>query len=183
MMLKYSVSAALGGAQASSELSRDGGPLSESLASYASVLAAQGALDAALGYLGDGNDEPTAALRDRLQGALGLKSAARSMHHQTVAAGKRSGARNSLDSRPRQQSYNGGGAHLMGAGSAGGPPGWNQSIMGHGSHHGGDPYTTAYTGIHNPAVEDLNTFNPPVPHLDQGWRKYSKLKNNIIINI
>lgn len=31
------------------------------------------------------------------------------------------------------------------------------------------PHMSAYQhGIHNPAVEDLNSFNPPVPHYDHG---------------
>ena len=44
-----------------------GGPLSTQLTTYASMLAAQGALEAALTYLSDTNDESIQALKERLQ--------------------------------------------------------------------------------------------------------------------
>ena len=47
------------------------GPLSEQLTKYANILAAQGALSAALTYLGQSNEESINLLRERLQGALG----------------------------------------------------------------------------------------------------------------
>ena len=50
------------------------GPLSEKLTQYASLLAAQGALSAALGYLGDSDEESIKTLRERLSGALGQRN-------------------------------------------------------------------------------------------------------------
>ena len=47
------------------------GPLSSQLTKYASILAAQGALSAALNYLGQSNEDSIKELRDRLNGALG----------------------------------------------------------------------------------------------------------------
>ena len=124
-----------------------GGPLSTQLTAYGSMLAAQGALEAALTYLGDTDDESIKSLRERLQGALCAKP--------VVAAATR------RKPEPPRQSR-----------------GWTPNNLGY-SGHGSDQYT-AYTGIHNPAVEDLSTFNPPVPHYDHGGitqRRNSRPRN------
>lgn len=51
------------------------GPMSARLTQYASILCAQGALTAALSYLGQSNEESIAQLRERLHGALGQQQA------------------------------------------------------------------------------------------------------------
>lgn len=55
------------------------GPLSAKLIQYANLLAAQGALSAALGYLGDSEEDSIRTLRDRLSGALGRQATTSSM--------------------------------------------------------------------------------------------------------
>ena len=50
------------------------GALSEELSQYANVLAAQGAMSAALSYLGTSSEESIAQLRERLNGAIGRKA-------------------------------------------------------------------------------------------------------------
>jgi hypothetical protein len=102
---------------------------------YASILAAQGALAAALSYLGQSNEDSISQLRDRLHGALGGQ----------VAKPERKTSQSSTYSGSRR---------------AGTRPSWNSG--------GSGGTKTAYTGIHNPAAEDINAFQPPVPHLDQG---------------
>ena len=121
------------------------GPLSAQLTKYANILAAQGALSAALNYLGQSNEESIAALRERLTGALGRSAAAAATAGQRRSIGRKT-------SDPRSSGLSSRQGHR---------PSWNSG----GS--GGDPYT-AYTGIHNPAVEDISAFQPPVPHIDHG---------------
>ena len=63
------------------------GALSKNLTEYASYLASQGALEAAITYLGDTKDENESVLiselRDRVQGALGVKSTIRKRSNKT----------------------------------------------------------------------------------------------------
>ena len=103
------------------------GPLSSQLTKYASILAAQGALSAALSYLGQSNEDSIKELRDRLNGALGQS-------HKPASRQVSSGLRQA------RNSWNSGGS-------------------------GGNRFNT---GIHNPAAEDLSTFNTPVPHYGHG---------------
>lgn len=56
-----------------SQLEINTGSLSVQLTKYANILAAQGALSAALTYLGQSNEESINMLRERLQGALGTQ--------------------------------------------------------------------------------------------------------------
>ena len=66
------------------------GPLSEQLTKYANILAAQGALSAALTYLGQSNEESINLLRERLQGALGATEVANRKVSNQSAASRRS---------------------------------------------------------------------------------------------
>ena len=68
MTLKYAAERMTGQA-----LEIHSGALSTQLTKYANILAAQGALSAALTYLGQSNEESINMLRERLQGALGAQ--------------------------------------------------------------------------------------------------------------
>ncbi len=81
------------------------GPLSTQLTKYANVLAAQGALSAALTYLGDSNEESINNLRERLQGALGSQRKI-STSSSTAPAKTRLGARSSWNSGDQNSYYN-----------------------------------------------------------------------------
>jgi hypothetical protein len=59
-----------------------GGPLSTKLTQYATLLASQGALSAALCYLGASEEPSISELRDRLNGALGRKGRQQAGQHQ-----------------------------------------------------------------------------------------------------
>ena len=90
----------------------------------------QGALSAALSYLGQSNEDSIKELRDRLNGALGSQA-------QQIR-------KTSAKSDTRKTSWNSGGSG------------------------GQQTNTGVYTGIHNPAVDDLSVYNTPVPHYDHG---------------
>lgn len=132
------------------------GELSKKLTDYASQLASQGALEAAMTYLGDRKEENedslVTELRERVQGALGytqVSSKGRSVAAST--AGKTSQAYSYAD--PQNVPKAGGWTH----------PG--NSTM---SNYQGSMNVPYSGGIHNPVLDDLNTFNTPYPHSDTG---------------
>jgi hypothetical protein len=79
MSLKFAVEQTFG-----HEVNIASGQLSAKLSQYANLLASQGALSAALSYLGNSEEESIARLRERLNGAIGRRSAA--AQHQAVSA-------------------------------------------------------------------------------------------------
>eukprot|EP00095_Tigriopus_kingsejongensis_P008051 maker-scaffold201_size263271-snap-gene-1.32 protein:Tk08051 transcript:maker-scaffold201_size263271-snap-gene-1.32-mRNA-1 annotation:"hypothetical protein CAPTEDRAFT_20326" len=82
----------------------DSGPLSAKLTQYANLLAAQGALSAAQGYLGESDEESIAALRERLTGALGRRGVSQTQSSKFQQRPNRA----SVGQRSRQSSYGGG---------------------------------------------------------------------------
>ena len=142
------------------------GQLSKKLTDYASQLASQGALEAAMTYLGDSKEENESSLvtelRDRVKGALGIDQI-RQKHTTTTSFGK--AAQGYGYSAPQNTSKAGGWSHPGNASI----PTYQGSMN---AQYGG--------GIHNPVFDDLSTFNTPVPHSDSGGistRRNSRPRN------
>ena len=121
------------------------------LTAYATTLASQGALEAALTYLTDGgaanesSDQVVTDLKERLQGAIGAAAAAATVTAATTAATTNRYAKKAESSR----------------GTTPGSSAWNYGYSA--------PQARKYSessGIHNPAQEDL--YSAPVPHYDHG---------------
>ncbi len=83
MSLKFAIEHIAGG----SEIDLSSGPAATKLTDYANLLASQGALRAALAYLGKSEEPSIATLRERLTGALG---SAHVRQQQTAARTQRS---------------------------------------------------------------------------------------------
>ena len=81
------------------------GPLADQLTKYANILASQGALSAALTYLGQSNEEAINALRQRLTGALGVTDVNRKVSNQSNAS-----HRSAVSSAYQRPSWNSGGS-------------------------------------------------------------------------
>ena len=114
------------------------------LTAYATTLASQGALEAALTYLTDGaatncSDQSVSDLKERLQGAIGAQAVAASAA--TAASNRYKKPESSRGTTPGS--------------------GWNYGYSA--------PQARKYSessGIYNPAQEEL--YSAPVPHYDHG---------------
>ena len=155
-----------------------GDELSQKMTEYASNLAAQGALQAAITYLGETKDEnespAVTELRERVQGALGIRSSS--------ASGRRAGSKGPASSQTGRvpQTYGFPAQNTPNPPNAGGwtHPGNASAATYQGSYNA--PYSS---GIHNPVFDDLNAFNPPVPHSESGGitnRRNSRPRNSSV---
>lgn len=77
MSLKFAIEHIAGG----SEIDLSSGPAATKLTDYANLLASQGALRAALAYLGKSDEPSIATLRERLAGALGSSHLRQQQQH------------------------------------------------------------------------------------------------------
>ena len=131
-----------------------GDELSQKMTEYASNLAAQGALQAAITYLGETKDEnespAVTELRERVQGALGIRSSS--------ASSRRTGSKGPASSQTGRvpQTYGFPAQNTPNPPNAGGwtHPGNASAATYQGSYNA--PYSS---GIHNPVFDDLNAFS------------------------
>ena len=86
------------------------GPLAVQLANYANILASQGALSAALTYLGQSNEESINLLRERLTGALGVMENSRKVSNQSNASRRSTANAANAGSAYQRPSWNSGGS-------------------------------------------------------------------------
>ena len=84
------------------------GPLAVQLTNYANILASQGALSAALTYLGQSNEESINLLRERLTGALGVMENSRKVSNQSNASRRSTTSAANAGSAYQRPSWNSG---------------------------------------------------------------------------
>ena len=144
--------------------------LSKKLTDYASQLASQGALEAAMTYLGDtqeGNESYlVTSLRERVQGALGLNRTSQGRGRSTMSS-------SSVGKGPQGYGY----SAQQNVSKAGG---WSHPGNASVPTYQGSMNAPYSGGIHNPVFDDLSTFNTPVPHSDAGGitnRRNSRPRN------